>query len=143
MPSTPWSKFNEQQKLRFDFLNFSSLCVWIFDPFNLTHWRTCSVQFSTPSDASSCLEVVWHNWSKLTCCAYLMGQGDTRDYSQIPLFLIREDTYLCVCYLSIHQLSKTSGNPVIIRTLTPLSKWVKLQKWMCSNALHLQQAHTH
>lgn len=57
-----------------------------------------------------------------------MGQGEPMDYSQIPSFLISEDTRLCVCCLSIPQLSKTSGNPATIRTLTPLSDWDKLQK---------------
>lgn len=57
-----------------------------------------------------------------------MGQGEAMDSSQIPSFSVSEDTHLHVCCLSVHQLSKTFGNPVVIRTLTPLSNRVELKK---------------
>lgn len=57
-----------------------------------------------------------------------MGQGEAMEHSQIPSFSVSEDTHLYVCCPSRHQLSKTSGNPVTIRALAPLSNWVELKK---------------
>lgn len=46
----------------------------------------------------------------------------------IAWFSVSENTRLYACCLSSHQLPKLSGNPVIVRTSTPLSNWVELKR---------------